>query len=226
MRLNIKKIFKYIKKNQKYSWVIFIFIIFLFLNKSFPTQIISSSDCLENKCEFGLENPTEIELQDVSQRQEISDDKFYQLKTSSIVFGQIFRAKSDFVTGIELDFDVIKQHNNGGAEYSLTLKEVGYKNKKFKIKDNSLAELKFQIDDLNKYKQKNGKYRLPLTASTKRGREYFIGLNNVEIQVDKFNYLVMRGSIDKSSYLNGTIATKQNGETEIIEGDLYFRIFE
>ncbi len=218
------KIFKNFKKYQRYIWVFFIFIIFLFLNKSFPAQLIASKDCLNREC--GIKSTDQTGSWEVAEEQLDNGFDFDQLKNTDSVFGQIFESESDSISGIELDFDVIKQHNNGGSEYGLLIKEVDYKKDRWRIKKGSLAELKFEINDLEKYRQQDGKYFFPIVANLEVGKDYFFGIDNEKIRVDKFNHFILKGSLQKESYSQGIIAIKRDGETEFIEGDLYFKIFE
>lgn len=219
------------KKDQKkklhwgrYFFVFCLFALLFFVGKAFPAERILSEECARGECAFELDNPGQAGFQDVLIEQEKNDFDFPQLEENDIFLGQIFKANSDFVSAVELDFDVVKQHNNGGKGYVVSLKEVEQKKDSFEIQSGALAEVEFQIKDLAKFRQKNGKYRFSFDAEVEKGKYYFVGIDNSKMQVDRFNHLTLKGSRE-DAYTQGTAATRQDRKTKLLEGDLYFRLF-
>lgn len=193
---------KFIVKKQKYFWIVGVFLFFILINNAFPAEIIVTDRIIESENDF----------------------EFLQLKEEETILGQIFRADESFINEIELDLDIVKQHNNGGKEYKLTIKEVKQKGWDFDIKKKPLRKIEFSVNDLGKFRQKNGKYRFPVSLKTRIGKEYFIGIDNEQMQVDRFNHLILRGSKNSDSYEHGSAAMRRGGETFMLEGDLYFKI--
>lgn len=164
---------------------------------------------------------------------EIEDQKqledkhsFPQLKSPDIIFGQVFWPEMDYITKISLDLDVVKQGNNGGKKYALELREVEYESADVpEIKSSPLAIIKFSFDDLEKYRQENGKFIFPLVAKLEQGKPYFIGINNDRADISEFNHLIPKGSSEKSAYPKGTLAVKFNKNSYSVPGSLYFKTY-
>ena len=213
------------RESGKYFFVFVVFAFLFFLNKAFPAQKISSLECSQGNCDFSLENPEDSDFSSPVLEQNEANFDFAQLENLDLFLGEIFQANSEHISAVELDFDVIKQHNNGGKEYTVALKEVKEKNGEWEIKSGELSEAKFQINELTKFRQKNGKYRFDFDADVKEGKYYFVGIDNSKMQVDRFNRLILKGS-EADTFGDGFAATKKDRKTEILKGDLYFRIFE
>lgn len=153
-----------------------------------------------------------------------SDKRFSQLKESNIILGQIFKAENDYISGVAFDIDVTKIDNRGGKKYRLELRTADWDGKTAEIKKEILSSLSFTIDDLEKYRQNDGKIRFPMLSQVEPGRTYFIGINNDHVETDRFNYLTMKGSSD-SKYESGTSVIKRAGQTYQIGGDLCFSVY-
>lgn len=160
------------------------------------------------------------------QKQLQNNHSFSQLRTPKIIFGQVFHPEMDYLAKIGLDLDIVKQGNNGGKKYSLELREVEYESADvLEIKSSPLAVLKFSLNDLEKYRQEDGKFIFPLVAKIDKKKPYFIGINNDRADVNDFNYILPKGSAESSDYPNGTLAVKYNKNSYSAPGSLYFKTY-
>ncbi|MBU2028781.1 hypothetical protein KJ761_02725, partial [Patescibacteria group bacterium] len=167
----------------------------------------------------------EINFEEPTQKQEKNDFTFNQLLEPNVILGQVFQAESDFIGEIEMDISIIKQGNGNGDSYVLDLREADFDGVTPGITSRRVATLKFSSATIEEYRQANGKFKFPILAPVKNGEYYFIGLDNQKVEVNKFNYLVPRGSAENSSYANGNVAVKFKGDSFPAQGDLYFKIF-
>jgi len=55
---NIKKIFEYLKENQRYLWVFLVLLLTFVINKAFPAKVITSEDCANGNCQMIIEEPS------------------------------------------------------------------------------------------------------------------------------------------------------------------------
>jgi len=167
-----------------------------------------------------------IDFGTLNQSQNDNSKYFTQLMEPQMIFGEIFKPQDDYISGVELDFDVIKQSNNGGRKYKLELRNVEYEEGGApEIKSNALSQIDFSLDELEKYRQEDGKFKFPLYAKLDKNKYYFIGINNDRMDVNKFNYLRLRGTSDGEKFKNGSLAVKFKGQSYLVAGDLYFSIY-
>ena len=159
------------------------------------------------------------------QTQTKNDYNFEQLKDPKVVFGQIFTPETDYITGVSLDIDIVKQSNNGGKGYDLELRDVDMESDAPIIKSNPIATLSFSVNDMERYRQENGKFLFPLLVRVQPGKEYFIGINNARINTDKFNYLIMKGTRENNAYPDGQLAVKFQKQSYTVTGSLYFKTY-
>jgi len=158
--------------------------------------------------------------------QTVNTEYFNQLKDPDIIFGQIFKAPADYITGVVLDLDIIKQSNIQGKKYDLDLRELDYaEGAPPEIRSITPASLSFSLADMDKYRQADGKYKFPLFAKVEKDKYYFIGLDNGKTNANRFNYLRLKGSTDGENFTDGALAVKNKGKTYSAAGDLYFKIF-
>ncbi|MFA6047636.1 MAG: hypothetical protein WCV59_00840 [Parcubacteria group bacterium] len=168
----------------------------------------------------------EVDLDVPDQSQTDNSKYFDQLRDPNIIFGQIFKPQVDYITGVSLDMDIVKQSNNGGKKYKLDLRDVDYtEGSVLEIKSNAIYDLSFTINDLEKYRQEDGKFKFPLFARLDPEKYYFIGINNDKIGVNKYNYLRLKGTSDGEKYKNGIVAIKTKGQSYSTTGDLYFETY-
>lgn len=170
---------------------------------------------------FGEADNAEIE----DQVQEDGSYAFEQLGEPDVIFGQVFIPEMDYITNVSLDIDIIKQSNSGGKKYSLDLRNVNTESNVPDIKSNPIASLRFSIDDMEKYRQEDGKFLFPIIARLEAGKSYFIGINNDKMDVNKFNRLILRGTSDEKKYSKGKIAIKYKGDSYSAVGSLYFKTY-
>jgi len=216
---------KLINKNIRIVIAFTVMVIALFFNKNFFVDYtITSAECRNEGC-------GQIESGNISGgkpiiEQLVSEKKFEQLKRrdEKIILGQIFQQNDELVmTGVVFDIDVTKIDNRGGKKYKLVLKGVKKNDKKFEFKKGSLASLEFTVDEIENYRQEDGKIRFPIYAELEKENHYFVGIDKEKIKTDKFNYLTLKGA-GQDSYANGTAAVKIDDKTYKLDGDLYFKI--
>lgn len=180
---------------------------------------------IENEKEFSSLKQTirgKMDVNHPDQSQENTGYLFNQLKDPDVILGQIFKPESEYISSVKLDIDIIKQDNNGGKKYKLELREAEYDGEAPDVTSNVLASVDFTSENIEKYRQDDGKFKFPVFARLDKEKYYFIGINNGNVAVDKFNYLRLRGTSDKSQYSNGIVAIKTKGKTYSAPGDLYF----
>ncbi len=184
---------------------------------------------VDNEKEFLNFKPTlrgEIDFDIPDQFQSENSVYFEQLKEPDVIFGQIFKSQIDYVTGVSLDIDIIKQGNSGGKKYQLELRKVEYEEGGApEIKSDVISGISFEINDLEEYRQEDGKFKFPLFAKLEKDKYYFIGIDNERVEVNKFNFLRLKGSSEEKKYLNGFPAVKMKGQTYSVIGDLYFTTY-
>lgn len=180
---------------------------------------------ISNEKEFASLKPTirgEINADIADQLQEDNSYAFNQLKDPNMIFGQIFKPQSDYIASVTLDMDIVKQDNNGGKKYKCELREADFSGGVSDITNNVLSSVSFTAENVEKYRQDDGKFNFPIFARLDPEKYYFIGINNNNVSVDKFNYLRLKGTQDRGKYANGSIAVKTKGKTYSAVGSLYF----
>jgi len=183
---------------------------------------------IKNEKELGLIQSTILgyfDIKDTNQEQLKNDFVFERLKELNIIFGQIFKAENDFIAGIEMDINIIKQKNGTGDRYHLELREANFNGNTPEITNNKISTLKFSTQTIEEYRQPNGKFYFPIMAPVKQGRYYFIGFDNDGIELNQFNYLAPRGTSTDTTHPNRTMAVKFKGESFPSQGSFYFKIF-
>jgi hypothetical protein len=140
--------------------------------------------------------------------------------------GEIFQAQSEYMAAVDLGIDVTKEGDGGSKEYQLELRPVNYDGKYITSVGSPLAQLNFSVaNDLEKYRQPDGSFKFPLVSFLEKGKFYYLTINNIKVNVDKFNFLTLRGSKDDNSYANGTAAIRKGKVMTSIDGDLFFKIY-
>jgi len=167
----------------------------------------------------------EVDAKIIGPSQTQNNAVFKQLSEPKIILGQIFKAEKNYITEIEMDFNIIQQGNGNGGRYEFLLKEATFEDAIPEIKRDVLVSVKFSPADALQYRQPNGKFKFPIYKNVEAGAYYFFGINNDRADSNKFNYLEILGSSDSKSYPEGAIAVKKTGETFHTMGDFYFNIF-
>jgi hypothetical protein len=183
---------------------------------------------VKNEAELAKIIPTifgEADVNVVSQAQTENNFVFKQLEEPKVILGQVFRAEKDFITEIEVDFNVIKQGQGGGGNFEFVLKKANFEFSVPEIKSDSLASVKFSPAEAERFRQSNGKFKFPVYKKVTSGEYYFFGINNDRSDGNQFNFLELRGSSDADIYPNGSVAVKKSGETFSALGNLCFKIF-
>ncbi len=154
-----------------------------------------------------------------------SNIEFTQLKKKSTVFGQVFRAESDNISGVVFDIDVVKNDNRDGKKYKLELRRVIMEDDIFSMQKGLVANFDFKVNEIESYRQSDGKVKFPIYSMLEKGEYYFVGINNKNIDVDSQNYMIMKGSVN-NRYSDGASIEKKNKDSlYIANGDLYFKIY-
>ncbi|HPN96145.1 MAG TPA: hypothetical protein PLK35_00100 [Candidatus Moranbacteria bacterium] len=161
----------------------------------------------------------------LDQKQENNSASFDQLKEPGVFLGQTFEAEFNYITGVSLDIDIIKQSNMGDKKYSLELREVEDEDTVPNIKSDPLAIVKFSADGIEEFRQENGKFLFPIMAKLKKDKKYFIGINNDNVKTNEFNYLIPKGTKNGNAYAKGSAAVKYKKYSYLTTGDLYFKTF-
>ncbi len=164
-------------------------------------------------------------LNKVSIEQLESDVEFSQLKKNSTVFGQVFRAESDNISGVVFDIDVVKSDNRSGKKYKLELRKVTLDGDMFIMQRGLIANFDFKVNEIESYRQSDGKVRFPIYSMLEKGQYYFIGINNKNIDVNSQNYLIMKGSTNNQYSDGASIEKKYKDSLYIANGDVYFKIY-
>jgi hypothetical protein len=160
----------------------------------------------------------------VDQEQDDNSEKFSRLSEPGIMFGQFFQPEFNYITGVSLSMDVVKQDKwVTDGKYRIELREAQNDYGTPIIKNETIAQKTFTLDDLNNYRQSDGTFKFPLYAMIDPQKSYFIGINNDKVDVNRFNYLELRGTSDDSKYDKGRALVKRNRQTFFATGDLYFK---
>lgn len=180
---------------------------------------------ISNEKEVASLKPTirgEINTDSVDQAQTDSSYVFDQLKKPGVILGQIFKPRADYIADVTLDIDIIKEDNNGGKKYGFELREAKFDGGVPEITSNILASVDFTAENIERYRQKDGKFKFPVFTKIDPEKYYFIGINSNNVKVDKFNYLRLKGTQQKEKYAGGMVAVKTKGKTYPATGNLYF----
>jgi hypothetical protein len=164
----------------------------------------------------------EINVDSADQSQRDNSYVFNQLKDPNTILGQIFKPQADYIASVTLDMDIVKQDNNGGKKYKFELREAEFDGRVPEITSRVLSSVDFTVENAERYRQADGKFNFPILAKLDPEKYYFIGINNGNVAVDKFNYLRLRGTQDSKKYADGTVAVKTKGKTYSAVGNLYF----
>jgi hypothetical protein len=179
--------------------------------------------------EFSNLKPTisgEVDFSQQDQKQ-ISDSsaKFSQGTEKGILIGQVFKSQVDYITGVAFNMDITKAGGGGGRKYVVQLREADYDGASLEVGKLILAELNFSLDEVDQFRQEDGKLRFPIFARLEAGKYYFIGINNDKGEPDRFNNIILRGTSDNSKYPDGIIGVKTKGATYTVAGALYFATY-
>jgi hypothetical protein len=180
---------------------------------------------ISSEAEFASLGPTirgEINVNSPDQSQIESSYGFNQLKEPDAIFGQIFKPQANYISSVSLDMDIIKQDNGGGKKYKFELREADFDGAVPEITSRVLSSVDFTAENIEKYRQEDGRLKFPIFAKLDTEKYYFIGINNNNVDVDKFNYLRPKGTSEKGKYSNGNVAIKVKGHTYAAVGNLYF----
>ena len=154
-----------------------------------------------------------------------SDDRYPWLREKKIILGQVFQAKEPVISAVAFKIDINKNLNPGSRQYSLSLREVKYDEKKVSLVGAVIADAVFSVGSIEKYRQVDGTFLFPLYGILEKDKYYLISLDNSKVEVSNQNYLEFRGSKNNNSYPNGSAVMKKQKELYAIDGDLYFKIY-
>lgn len=167
---------------------------------------------------------TDLDLMDQGQTQE-SSEKFEQLKEKDMILGQIFKPQVDILTGVTFDADLASDNSTNSKKYRLELREAEFNADSVEISTNIVAETLFSPNDINKYRQKDGRIKFPIFSLLDKNKYYFIGIDNGRVQINRFNNITLRGTRDATKYPDGIIAIMKGKITHTVSGSLYFATY-
>jgi hypothetical protein len=180
---------------------------------------------ISNEKEFSNLVPTtrgSIDFDVIDQQQLEGSYRFPQLSNPKSTFGQIFKSNTDFIIGITLSAEVLAQKNRiSDDRYRIELREATFDGGIPEVAG-SLSEISFSISDLEKYRQSDENFSFPFFSKVEKGRYYFVGINNIHADVDKFNYLKINGILNSEKYDDGIAAVVINKQAYAVDGQLYF----
>lgn len=194
----------------------------IFVNSMKITQLNITSDreiadLKQSVLGFSPSNKISIEQLD-------SEIEFTQLKKNNTVLGQVFKAESDNISSVVFDIDVAKTDNRGEKKYKLELRKATREGDMFTFKKGLVMNFDFKVNEIENYRQSDGKVRFPIYSMLEKGAYYFIGINNKNVDIDDQNYLILKGS-PNNRYADGTSMVKGKEPFYISNGDLYFKIY-
>ena len=147
----------------------------------------------------------------------------FSRKKTEIV-GQIFKAESDYLSGVSFSLDV--KGKGGYGSYFVELHEVDQVDGKFKVNPSVIEKVEFHAYDPLSFLDQNDEWRFPLVHKLKKGSYYFAGINNDLSRSNRSNYLSVRGYEDGNKYKDGEALLIDDGGNSTILGDLHFRAFD
>lgn len=151
--------------------------------------------------------------------------EFTQLKENNTVFGQAFKAETDNISSVVFDIEQIKTDNREGKKYKLELRKAIYDGDVFTLQKGLVASLDFNVNEIESYRQLNGKVKFPIYSVLEKGEYYFIGINNKNVDTDDQNFLILKGSVNNLYTDGASVAKKKDPLLYISNGDLYFKIY-
>ncbi len=146
----------------------------------------------------------------------------YKVRQKDQIVGQIFQATDSYISAVLLKLNFIG--NGGSGLWKIQLKEAERRGDQYLIKDQILAESKFNPEvDLERYSRGNDYYKFSLPAMIEPGKYYFVEINALEVRLSLFNYLAVFGY--KNDVITESVALSGNGENLAYRGDLLFQIY-
>lgn len=147
------------------------------------------------------------------------ENGFYTLTRNNQTVGQILTSSDNFnLAQVEMKLEIVG--SGGVGSYFLELKEVEDNNGKSTISSSRIAYSSFTIQDLGDMKIGTDLYQLPIAAKLKKGKRYFLGINNQMVGFNLINTIKI-----------GKVSGDKNA-AEIIRGaqtfglnDIYLKIF-
>lgn len=153
-----------------------------------------------------------------------SDIEFAHLKENNTVLGQVFKAESENIFGVAFDINVLKTDNRKDKKYRLELRRVVLEGDIFTLQKGLVASFDFKVNEIESYKQSDGKIKFPIYGKLKKGEYYFIGINNKRVDTNEQNYLILKGT-SNNRYINGGLFVKNINQTYLSDKDIYFKIY-
>jgi hypothetical protein len=175
--------------------------------------------------EFSSLIPTirgDTDLAIIDQQQTDDSNQFSQLSNSRMTFGQVFKSNADYITEIILNMDIVAQKNRKTEDkYRIELREATFDGGVPEVQG-LLSRISFSVTNLEKYQQKDGKFKFPLLSKVEKGKYYYVGINNIHANVDKANHLKIKGTVDYEKYTDGIATVVINKQAYAVEGQIYF----
>lgn len=154
---------------------------------------------------------------------EISSDSFSLLREPDTRFGQIFKAETEYISGIVLNMDIIQDKSIKDEDYKLSLQEVQCRESDCKLIGDNPFSKSFSIRDaLERYQREDGTFLFPLYANVEKGKDYFVSIDNSKVKVSRRNYLDLKGGRNDDAYTQGSAGFKLKNNIYKIAGDLFF----
>ncbi len=149
--------------------------------------------------------------------------KIAEIYQSNNFIGQIFKARSDYISGVL--FDIVIHKNGGLGEFQVELREAEMKDGKIIISDKLIDKESFNPIEakINNRFYKN-QFFFPLGQKINCGKYYAVGITSKNSETNLINHLSLYGYEDKDVYPDGDAVIVNDNKTKII-GDLSFKIF-
>ena len=152
---------------------------------------------------------------------------YFSLNRKNIIVGETFKAEHEFLTGINLKLHFLG--NGGNGNYKLFVSKISREGSKKILAENNLGEFSFNTHTAESNYQTDFSesiYHFPVTAKLIPGNEYFIGVDNKDVQINLIHNLQIFGSQDRAENSNGTgFAIKNRSEVNREIGDIYTKLY-
>lgn len=167
---------------------------------------------------------TDLDFVDASQTQNHSES-FTMLQEPKTTLGQIFKAESNYISGVSFNFDIVRDQRTENKQYRVSLWKVRCDEGDCQAFGSAIATKTFLTKSaVEKYRRADGTFRFPLYAVVEKGQDYFVGIDNSKVPVDRKNHLDLKGTRDGAAYPNGSVGMKKAGVVYRIAGDLFFAV--
>ena len=114
-----------------------------------------------------------------------SDDRYPWLREKKIILGQVFQAKEPVISAVAFKIDINKNLNPGSRQYSLSLREVKYDEKKVSLVGAVIADAVFSVGSIEKYRQVDGTFLFPLYGILEKDKYYPVSYTHLTLPTNR-----------------------------------------